>query len=61
MREQVIFITNFIHDEQGLTIVEYAVAGALVVTALVSAFVALGTVVGDNITDVAVLLDTSDP
>lgn len=36
------FIQNFIEDESGLTAVEYAVAGGLVVAGLVGAFTALG-------------------
>lgn len=41
-------IKNFWQDEEGLTIVEYAVAGALIAAALVGAF----TTLGENITDV---------
>ncbi|GAA3722627.1 hypothetical protein GCM10022421_34250 [Oceanisphaera sediminis] len=37
------------HDEQGLTTVEYAVAGALVAASLVGAFTALGDGIGENI------------
>ncbi|GHA17602.1 Flp family type IVb pilin [Oceanisphaera arctica] len=37
------------HDEQGLTTVEYAVAGALVAVSLVGAFVALGDGIGEGI------------
>jgi|GEM_PF-1477217 len=36
-------IKNFIDDESGLTAVEYAIAGGLVVGAMVSAFITLGT------------------
>lgn len=35
-------IRNFWNDEEGLTAVEYAVAGSLVVAGLVAAFTALG-------------------
>jgi len=56
MRDLVIFIDDFINDEQGLTIVEYAIAGALIVAALTAAFMALGTSVGNSITEVADLL-----
>ncbi|MFQ3236169.1 MAG: pilus assembly protein Flp/PilA [Paraglaciecola sp.] len=35
-------IKNFIEDESGLTAVEYAIAGGLVVGGMVVAFVALG-------------------
>lgn len=41
------FIKDFIEDESGLTAVEYAIAGGLVVGGMVAAFVALG----DNATD----------
>ena len=37
---------NFIREEEGLTIVEYAVAGALISLAVVTAFQLLGTRVG---------------
>ena len=35
-------ILQFLHDEGGLTTVEYAVAAALITTAVVAAFVSLG-------------------
>ena len=41
---------QFLRDEEGLTTVEYAVAGALVAAAVVLAFTALGTQVGAVIT-----------
>jgi pilus assembly protein Flp/PilA len=37
------FINDFIADESGLTAVEYAIAGGLVVGGMVTAFVTLGT------------------
>jgi pilus assembly protein Flp/PilA len=37
------FIVAFLKDEEGLTMVEYAVAGALVAASCVVAFTALGT------------------
>jgi pilus assembly protein Flp/PilA len=43
-------ITSFLKDEEGLTTVEYAVAGSLVAAAVVLAFTALGGAVGDVIT-----------
>lgn len=46
-------ITKFLKDEDGLTIVEYAVAGGLITIAVVGAFIALGGAVGQNITDLA--------
>ena len=43
-------IMSFVRDEDGLTTVEYAVAGALVTVAVVAAFTALGGAVGTTIT-----------
>ena len=39
-------LMQFLRDEEGLTTVEYAVAGALVAAAVVLAFTQLGTQVG---------------
>ncbi|MNG31634.1 Flp/Fap pilin component [compost metagenome] len=36
---------KFIKDEDGLTIVEYAVAGGLITLAVVTAFTSLGTAI----------------
>lgn len=44
-------VVKFIKDEEGLTIVEYAVAGGLITLAVVGAFTALGDAVGVNIAD----------
>jgi len=44
------FIVAFLKDEEGLTMVEYAIAGALVASASVLAFTALGTAVAARIT-----------
>ncbi|WP_298722356.1 Flp family type IVb pilin [uncultured Oceanisphaera sp.] len=38
------------HDESGLTTVEYAIAGALVATGMITAFVNLGGAVETSIT-----------
>jgi pilus assembly protein Flp/PilA len=43
-------IADFVKDEEGLTIVEYAIAGALVSAAVAGAFTALGTAIDNNIT-----------
>ena len=43
------FILDFMREEEGLTTVEYAVAGALVAVAVVAAFRALGVQVGTTI------------
>jgi len=48
-------IKKFLRDEEGLTTVEYAIAGSLVGLAVVAAFTALGDQVGaviQSITDV---------
>lgn len=42
-------ISAFVSDEEGLTTVEYAVAGTLVALAVVTAFTDLGTAVGTSI------------
>lgn len=47
-------VVKFIKDEEGLTVVEYAVAGGLISLAVVTAFTELGTQVGvviDALTD----------
>jgi pilus assembly protein Flp/PilA len=41
---------NFLRDETGLELSEYAVAAALVAIAVVAAFTALGTAISDKIT-----------
>jgi len=43
-------IRKFINDEEGLTIVEYAVAGGLVTVAVAAMFVLLGGAVNEKIT-----------
>jgi pilus assembly protein Flp/PilA len=40
----------FVRDEEGLTMVEYAVAGSLIAAAAVAAFTALGAAVVTKIT-----------
>jgi len=42
-------VKRFVADEEGLTIVEYAVAGALITVAVVAGFTALGGAVGSTI------------
>jgi pilus assembly protein Flp/PilA len=46
-------IALFIQDEAGLTMVEYAIAGALVAAATVTAFTLLGTNIIAKITELA--------
>lgn len=43
-------VVKFIKDEEGLTIVEYAVAGGLITVAVVAAFITLGGNVNTRIT-----------
>ena len=45
-------IKNFLCEEEGLTTVEYAIAGSLVGAAVVVAFTDLGTAVETVITDI---------
>ena len=42
-------VQQFIFEEEGLTTVEYAVAGTLIGLAVVAAFTQLGTTVGSSI------------
>jgi len=49
-------IRAFIHDQDGLTIVEYAVAGGLIAAAVAAAFVALGGTVDGIIVGLNVAL-----
>lgn len=44
-------VVRFVRDEDGLTIVEYAVAGGLITLAAVVAFQTLGTNVNTQITE----------
>jgi pilus assembly protein Flp/PilA len=47
------FIVAFMRDEAGLTMVEYAIAGALVAAGAVIAFTTLGTNIATRITGLA--------
>jgi len=49
-------VLKFLRDEEGLTTVEYAVAGSLVAAAVVVAFTDLGTAVGTTITGLTAVL-----
>ena len=51
------FILDFLRDEEGLTTVEYAVAGALVAAAVVTAFTNLGGAVNTTITGITTELN----
>ena len=46
-------ITNFLRDETGLELSEYAVAAALVAIGCVIAFTALGSAIGNRINSLA--------
>jgi pilus assembly protein Flp/PilA len=45
-------IKSFLADEEGLTTVEYAVAGTLIALAVIAAFRLLGTTVGGKINEI---------
>ena len=45
-------IMKFLHEEEGLTTVEYAIAGGLVGAAVIAAFQALGLTVGGVISTI---------
>ena len=49
MRTFTCWMKAFLRDEEGLTTVEYAIAGTLIGLAVVTAFTQLGTTVGDAI------------
>lgn len=51
-------VVKFLKDEDGLTIVEYAVAGGLITVAVVAAFVILGTNVNTKITALGTAVGT---
>lgn len=53
-------IVKFFKEEEALTTVEYAVAGALVAAAVVGAFTALGSEVGDTIDRLTTVLSTAN-
>ncbi|MBV7545220.1 Flp family type IVb pilin [Pseudomonas sp. PDM26] len=46
-------VLKFIKDEDGLTIVEYAVAGGLITLAVVTAFTTLGTAITTKLAKLA--------
>ena len=51
MRTFTYWIRDFLRDEEGLTTVEYAIAGTLVGLAVVVAFTELGNAVGNAVDD----------
>ena len=51
-------IKSFLADEEGLTTVEYAVAGTLIALAVIAAFSTLGTTVGTKINEIDTKLNS---
>ncbi len=49
-------VLKFAKDEDGLTIVEYAVAGGLITLAVVTAFTDLGTAIAARIREIIAVL-----
>ena len=47
------FIWSFIEDEHGLTMVEYAIAGGLIVAVGTTIFTTLGTAISTRISELA--------
>ena len=54
-------IVKFLREEEGLTTVEYAIAGGLVGAAVIAAFQLLGLEVGRVITSITGVLGTINP
>lgn len=52
-------LMSFLRDEDGLTTVEYAIAGGLVGAAVIAAFQLLGGTVGGVITNIDTLLQAA--
>lgn len=52
-------VVKFLEDEDGLTVVEYAVAGGLIAAVTIAAFRALGVTVGEVITGIDDELNTA--
>lgn len=52
-------ILKFLRDEDGLTMVEYAIAGGLITLGAVAAFTALGTAVDNKIDSIATTVDNA--
>ncbi len=54
-------ILSFLCEEEGLTTVEYAIAGGLVGAAVIAAFTALGGAVGDVVEGITTCLESGCP
>jgi len=52
------YVVDFINDEEGLTMVEYAVAGSLIAAAAVTAFTDLGAAVAAKIQGLITAVNT---
>ncbi|WP_083829452.1 Flp family type IVb pilin [Oceanimonas sp. GK1] len=52
-------LLRLVNDEEGLTVVEYAIAGGLVAAGVVTAFVGLGGNVANVMTDLCTDLGTA--
>ncbi len=52
------FVKDFWQDEEGLTAVDYAVAGSLIALAVVTAFTNLGSAVGNAINDMTNVINS---
>lgn len=57
MKAMMSSMTRFLKEEEGLTTVEYAVAGTLVALAVVTAFTQLGNAVGNSINEIENVID----
>jgi len=57
MKAMMSSMTRFLKEEEGLTTVEYAVAGTLVALAVVTAFTQLGNAVGNSINAIENVID----
>jgi len=53
-------IVKFLKDEEGLTTVEYAVAGALITLAVIAAFTQLGSEVNTSISNIGDALNSAN-
>ncbi|MEE8303390.1 MAG: Flp family type IVb pilin [Candidatus Tectomicrobia bacterium] len=57
MRTFTYWIRDFLRDEEGLTTVEYAIAGTLIGLAVVAAFTQLGNAVGNAINNLEAVVE----
>lgn len=61
MRNINVLFSEFIDDESGLTAVEYAIAGGLVVAGMVTAFLTLGERATERIVELGDAVDGTAP